>query len=419
MRSKIKIVIILISLALAPARSQVLSLDSILNTIDANNPELKMYEEQIKSYDTYAEGARALEAPQVGGGFFMTPYNTSMWNPDVMSGSNGMGSFMLSAQQMINNPKELSANAKYMQGMSAIDKQMKNASRNELYSMAKMSYYEWMVLKKKIGTLTESESVLAYLIKSAELRYTYGMDKLNSYYKAKAMLGDIQNMKVMTQLEMKEQQINLNTLMNRNKDQVFDVDTLYSIQNYENAVIDTTSISSSRSDYKAIDQNINLLRAKQQYEQSKRLPDFGVKYDHMLAFGTQPQQFSLMAMITIPIAPWSSKMYRSTVKGLNFEIEAVKKQQRSLVNRVAGNLQKLKEQIKSKKQQLELYEKTILPSMKRNYETTQLAYEQNTGELFMALDAWQNLKVAQMGYLDQLKELLLLQVEFENQLEIK
>jgi hypothetical protein len=27
-------------------------------------------------------------------------------------------------------------------------------------------------------------------------------------------------------------------------------------------------------------------------EKTKLLPEFGIKYDHMFAFGTQPQQFS-------------------------------------------------------------------------------------------------------------------------------
>ena len=57
--------------------------------------------------------------------------------------------------------------------------------------------------------------------------------------------------------------------------------------------------------------------------------------------------------------------------------------------------------------------------MKRNYETALLAYEQNTEELFMVLDAWQNLKLVQLGYIDQLQGLLLLQVEYEKQMEIK
>ena len=90
-----------------------------------------------------------------------------------------------------------------------------------------------------------------------------------------------------------------------------------------------------------------------------------------------------------------------------------------MLNNTIGFIENIKSQIKNKKQQIDLYEKTIIPSMRKNYQATLLAYEQNTEELFMALDAWQNLKVSQLGYLDLLNDLLQLQVQYEKQLEIK
>lgn len=399
--------------------AQILNIDSILTAIEKNHPELKMYDAQIKAYNTYATGAKSLDPPQVGAGFFMTPYNIQMWKPDGMTGSNGMGAFMLSAQQMFSNPKKLNANSTYMQGMSNIEKEMKNAMRNELFSMAKMSYYEWQVMKMKIKIINASEDLLSYIIKSTEIRYTYGMDKLNAYYKAKAMLGEMQQMRIMTESEISQKRIELNTLMIKNKDLDFDIDTMFLFKNYEATIDDSSTISTNRSDYRALSQNINLLKSKQAYEYSKRLPDFGVKYDHMFAFGTQPQQFSLMAMMTIPIAPWSSKMYKSSVEALNYDIEAVNNRQQALINNTSGYIHNIQSQIKNKKLQMALYEKTIIPSLRKNYQATLLAYEQNTEELFMTLDAWQNYKIGQLGYLDLISDLLQLQVQYEKQLEIR
>lgn len=399
--------------------SQSLTIDNVLSEIEKNQPELKKFDAKINAYNTYASGAKALDAPQVGAGFFMTPYNPQLWKADPAMNSNGMGAFMLSAQQMIMNPKKLNANAEYMQSMTGIEAQMKGAMKNEMFSMAKMSYFGWVILKRKVRILKESENILNYLIQATELRYKYGMDKLNAYYKAKGMLGDIQTMMAMTNQEIEQKRIELNTLMNRDKNIVFDIDTVILFKDYENTIVDSAVIMSSRSDFKILKQNENLLLAKQSYEKSKRLPDYGLKYDHMLAFGTQPQQFSLMAMVTIPIVPWSSKMYKSTVKGLNYEIEAGKLEQEGFVNMVSGNIENIKIKIKYKKQQIALSEKVVIPSMKKNYETSLIAYEQNTEELFMVLDAWQSLKLMQLNYLDQLMELVELQIQYENQLEIR
>lgn len=416
----IKILFFLLGLVIYPCgiKAQTMSLDSIVNTIKSNNSELEIYDSQIKAYNEYAKGAKSLDPPQVGAGFFMTPYDPKMWMPDAMNNSNAMGSFMISAQQMFMNPKKLNANASYMKSMSGVDSAMQKSMRNELISMAKMNYYEWMFMKKKLVVLNESEELLNYLIKATELKYTYGMDKLNSYYKAKAMLGEMQTMKVMVEQEIKQKIITLNTLMNRDKNKLFDIDTSYVLKNYELNATDSSSIVKNRSDYSILSKNINVLKTKQNYEYSKRLPDFGIKYDHMIAFGTDPQQFSIMAMISIPIVPWSSKMYKSTVAGLNFEIEAEKVKQKSFINQVSGNIENIKVQLKAKKQQITLSEKTILPSMYKNYQTELLAYEQNTEMLFMVLDAWQNLKVVQLMYLDQLMELLSLQIQYEKQMEI-
>lgn len=401
------------------SHSQILGLDSILGIIEANNPELKAYDSRVKALEFYATGARSYEPPQLGAGFFMTPYNVSMWKSDAMTASPGMGAFMITAQQMFTHPKKLRANALFMQSMANVDKEMKNVMRNELFAMAKMNYYEWLVLKKKLAVLKESESLLQYVVKSTEIRYTYSMDPLNAVYKAKAMLGDIQNMSLMTEYEVIRLRIALNTLMNRDQMMLFDIDTTYSIKFHELRPPDTALIRNERSDIRAFEQEIQFLKAKQNYERTKLKPDFGIKYDHMLAFGTQPQQFSIMAMVTIPIAPWSSKMYRSSVQGLNDEIDAVKFRRQSLLNTASGDLYGLTEQIKSKKLQIQLYEKNILPSMKNNQKTVLRAYEQNTEELFMVLDAWQNLKLVQLSYLDLLHELLQLQVQYEKEREIK
>jgi outer membrane protein TolC len=205
--------------------------------------------------------------------------------------------------------------------------------------------------------------------------------------------------------------------MNRDKNIVFDIDTNYTIKNYESETLDTTTISASRSDIKSIDQEIKLAQLKQQLEWSKRLPEFGIKYDNMFAFGTTPNQFSIMGMITIPIVPWSSKMYKSNVAGIKYEIESYQKQKESLVNETSGEIISLQTQIKSKKLQVDLYKNNIIPALEKNYKTTLLAYDQNTEDLFSVLDAWQSLKLGRIEYLEIIKDLLLLQVEFEKQIE--
>jgi outer membrane protein TolC len=68
---------------------------------------------------------------------------------------------------------------------------------------------------------------------------------------------------------------------------------------------------------------------------------------------------------------------------------------------------------------MRLYETQIIPALRKNFQTMQLGYEQNTEELFELFDAWDALNMTQIEYLDQLKAALLLQAELEKILEIK
>ena len=145
-----------------------------------------------------------------------------------------MGQYMISAQQMFPNKKMLNAEQNYMQAMSSVEKEKKNASLNELYAAAKQNYYQLIIIKKKLAVLDQDEKLLDFMIKNAELRYKNNLGKISAYYKAKASLGNIQSMQIMLENEMVQKRIMLNTLMNRDKTITFDIDTTYTIKDYSN-----------------------------------------------------------------------------------------------------------------------------------------------------------------------------------------
>jgi len=396
---------------------QTMSFQEILRTIDKNNPSLKVYDSKAKALNKYAEGARALDPPKVSAGLFMAPYDASLWKSSDVGGP-GMGSFMISAEQMFTNPSKLDANEDYMRSMASEMSQTRKAIRNELFRTAAMNYIEWQIMKRKRLIVQESENLLNYTLKSAEIKYRYGLDKLGSYYKAKGAVGEIQAMALMIDGQTLENRTALNTLMNRSKELPFDIDTLYSIRQLDSMAVDTNAFISHRSDYKALEESIKILRARKGLEQSKLLPDFGVRYDHMFAFGAQPQQLSLMFMVTLPFAPWSASNYDASVSAIDDEIIALESQQQSLVNDALGTIRRQQVVLKSRHQQLEMYDRTIIPSMRQNYETSVLSFEQNTEDLFVVLEALNNLKLAQLTRLDILQQMLGMQAEIETQLEL-
>jgi len=181
---------------------------------------------------------------------------------------------------------------------------------------------------------------------------------------------------------------------------------------------DTTTLSSKRSDVQQINERIEMMRLNQQFQRSQAKPDFRIRFDHMDPRGEgMPQQFSVMAMVSIPIAPWSSKMYKAEVKGMQYDIEAMKKNREALLIESRGMIAGMAMQLTRMQQQLNNYQTKIIPSLRKNYETLMLAYEENREQLPMVTDGWEALNMAQVEYLEKLESYYNMIVNYEKELE--
>jgi len=397
---------------------QKLTLDSIFSTISYNNPQLKMYDAQIRSQDAAAAGARNWEAPQLSTGFWMTPYDPNLWKRQS-NGSTGMGQYMVSVEQMFPNGKKQETEEKYMLAMSSVVKENKSASLNELNAAAKQNYYEWVIIKKKLDILDQNQKLLDFMIKNAELRYQNNLGKVGAYYKAKASLGNLENSRLQFENEIVQKRIILNTLMNRDKSIQFDIDTLFQLKNYDSLSLDSSSIVNARSDIRAIDKDIQLTSLQKDVEKSKLKPEFGVRYDNMFGFGGFPLQYSLMGVVKLPMARWSSRSSKANVISLDWKAEALNQQRQMMINIATGMSYSIQTEIISKQKQIKVFMNNIIPALRRNFQSLLIAYEQNTEELFTLYDAWETLNITQLEYLDQVKQILLMQVELERIREVK
>jgi outer membrane protein TolC len=404
------------------SNAQTMKLDAIIDSITVSHPVVRMYNNEIRSMDEAAKGAKSWMPPEFSSGLWMTPYNPALWKKmdDGMGGfKEGMGQYMIGGQQMFPNKQKQNADAKYMEAMSSVEKEKKNATLNELINDAKQFYYEWMILKKKLAILDQNEKLLDFMIKNAEIRYKNGLEKISAYYKAKAALGNVQNMRLMFESDIKEKRIRINSLMGRNAMINFDIDTTYQLNDYSSMVFDSTLLYNNRSDLKAIDKDITLTWLKQETERQSLKPQFGIRYEHMFGFGGLPMQFSLMGMVKLPLTKWSSKMSKANMESLKWKASALQSQKEMMLNEYSGMAYGMRNELELKRKQLKLYDENIIPALRKNYKTMQLGYEQNTEELFMLYDAWETLYMTQLEYTELLNQALKLQVTIERLIERK
>ncbi|MBB6109966.1 Outer membrane protein TolC [Mucilaginibacter lappiensis] len=390
----------------AKAQIQRLPLDSVVARV-ADNPALQALVAKASAQDAYATGAKNLNAPKISAGQYQVPYQFS---------PNG-GSFMIQAEQMFINPAKLKAKEDYMKGISKVTAEDKNYLKNQLVAQAKQYYYERVVLEKKLALLQHSQSLLEYMLKDANIRLTYGKEKLSNIYKAKADLYELDNIRDQLNTEITQKNIMLNTLMNRDKQTTFTVDTAITLREYESTLTNTATLANTRSDIKSINRNIELQTLNAKVEYSKRKPDFGIQAAHMISYGGYANQYILMASVTIPIVPWASKEYKANLKGIRYEVEELQQRKMDALNQAQGQLASIRTDMGSKKKQISNYQQNIIPALQNGYKTALLAYDQNTGDLPSVLIVIKDLQMSRMSALDRLQELLTLQVAYERENE--
>ena len=415
MKSNIKLTAVVIGLlATLPSLAQrPVKLDSILKVVNENNPMLKNFRYRAEAMTSFAAGAKSLMAPEVGGGPWMLPYPGTK----VMD-ERDKGQIMLSVQQKFTNPAKLRANQSYLNSKSAIEKADETFTYNELRAIAKTAFYQWLVLEKKKQVLQENEEIIRLVLKISQVRYPYNQSKLGNIFKAEGRLNEVLNMILMNDNEIIQKNILLNQLMNIPKELRFVIDTTEQYRNFAPELVDTLTFAQTRSDVKKIDKTIQSMRFSQALESAQSKPDFTISYNHMIPRGTgMPGQYMLLGMISIPIAPWSSKMYKSNVKGMGGQIEAMKRERESMLNELQGMTAGMVNEINTLNQQISNYEKRIIPVLRKNYETLMLAYQENREELPIVIDAYETLIMSQSQYLDTLRKYYEMIVNYEKLLE--
>lgn len=421
MKSSIKRIILFTGTWLgliAWANAQVISLDSVLLLIEKQNPMLQEYDNKVKALNTYAEGAKSWMAPMVGAGTFMTPYPGQMLMAEGPVESPDRGSVMFSIEQEIPNPAKLNANQNYLASRASVEQEGRSLQFNALRAEAKTYYYQWLVEEEKMKILTENERIMELMLKLSRIRYPYNQGSLGNIYKAEGRLHEVQNMQLMTQGDIDETRSRLRSLMNLAPDAQIMVDTTVEVRYVPDHIIyDTAALADQRSDLRQIDKTIQVMRLNQQLQRFQAKPDFRIRFDHMQPLGNMPAQFTAMAMISIPIAPWSSKMYKSEVKGMQYDIEAMKKGREAMLIEARGMLAGMAAQLTRMQKQLENYRSKIIPSLRKNYQTLMLAYEENREQLPIVIDAWEALNMAQMEYLEKMQDYYNMIVSYEKELE--
>lgn len=406
------LVLLLLNVKETDAQVQVLSIDEVLETINKRNPMLQESEYKVKALEEYASGAKSWMPPMIGVGPYWYPYP----GEKLMSPAEE-GMYMATIEQDIPNPAKLKAKKNYMESRASVEQEARAVRLNQLRAEAKNYYYRWLTAEKKKSVLRENIKIAETMLKLARIRYPYNQGSLGSIYKAEGRLHEVENMIVMLNGDIEESSSRLKALMNLDYNDSIMIDTATVVRiRPEILSYDTADLSLERRDIRQMDRTIESMRLNQRLQSMGAKPDFKIRFEHMDPKGAgMPRQYSLMAMVTIPIAPWSSKMYKSETNAMKYEIEAMKRSREAILLETRGMLSGMSKKISRMEQQLSNYELKVIPALKRNYQTLMIAYEENKEDLPMVVDAWEALNMAQITHLEKLTDYYEMIVKYENE----
>lgn len=409
---RITALLLLLPFYAAAQQDPVLSLDTVLQRIDKNNLLLQSYGLRAESYKHTADAATAWMAPMIGVGTFMTPYPGQKLMDD-----GDKGAVMVQLEQDIPNMAKLNANKRYIASKGKVENETRGVTLNDYKAQAKRLYFGWLVAQQKINVLQQNEKIMQMMKKIEEIRYPYNQSKLGSVYKTTAKLEENTNMIRMQKGDIARSRAWLNSLMNRRGNDSFTIDTNYQPVFVPAATIDTSSLASARNDIKKMDYSIQSMQLNIEAMKKQVRPDFKVRFDHMSPLTKMmPKAYSVMGMVSIPIAPWSSKMYKSEVKGMEYEILAMGKEKAAMLQETQGMLYGMQFEIQSMQKRIEAMEEKIIPSLQKTLDVSFLSYRENKMELPEVIDSWEALTMMQTNVLDEKLKLYLMIADYEKEL---
>jgi hypothetical protein len=409
------ILFITLAFASVPVIAQdtaVLRLDTILARIEQSHPLLQSYGLKAEGFKYSAEAATAWMAPMVGLGTFMTPYPFQKIMED-----RDKGNIMLQLEQDIPNAAKLRTKKAYIASQADGLLAERGVSLNELRAQAKTQYYSWLMALERIRVLDEAIVLMEMMKKIEEVRYPYNQSPLSGVFKAESRVEENRNMKRMYEGEIQKARAWLNALMNRKGTDFFLIDTTHSVSFMPQLVYDTLQLAASRKDIARMNADINSMQLGIYSMRQEKKPDFRIRFDHMTPISSMmPNAFSAMGMVSIPIAPWSKRMYKNEIKAMELNVLAMQKEREAMLQETQGMLYGMQSEILVMQKRIENFGTKVIPALERSLDADFQLYQENKQQLAVVISDWEALVMMKMNLVDEKSRLYKMMVNYEKEL---
>ncbi len=360
--------------------------------IDAarNNPGLRAADAKAQSTAASVKGEKSLDPPLVAVEFYQAPVK-SFPNPfkDQME-------YDYSIQQMIPFPGKLGATADAQRKRTEMLKADRRTLEQDIIRNVKNAFYEVYLLDRRMEINRETQTLVREFVDIARKQYELGTGKQSDILRAQTEFSSLVNDSIILRQQRTSMAGTLNALCNRPvtaeigripeiepQTPEYDLNTLVELARKH------------RPELRALQSGVEMQQAERSAAAREYLPDFMVRgtYKQMMHSN---DDWSLMAGVTVPVAPWSFGKYSSGTARSEANLSAARAEVENMKNMIAAEVNDALQKVASGKDRLIFSKKTAIPQARQTLESALAAYGTGKQEFLMLIDIQRMLATAKL-----------------------
>tara|TARA_R110002126_G_scaffold3477_2_gene19835 strand:+ start:31389 stop:32669 length:1281 start_codon:yes stop_codon:yes gene_type:complete len=379
--------IILLSSSFITAQTpdSVLVLDTVIQKVLTQNPELQSSYEGWRASKTRISQEEALPDPTLGLNMMNLPVNSFSFSQEPMTGK------QITFMQPFPFPGKLGLKGKIAESESEVALQQYQELQNQLVKKTKQAYYDLFYIDRAIATVKSNQELLKEFVKIAETRYSVGSGLQSDVLRAQVALSKMIDRELKLRQQRESVQANLNALMNEPADRPLAKPFVQVVTNQTLNLNSLVQMADSTSPLLTAWKTM-IERSSQQVELARksRYPDFsvGVAYTQRneLESGMKGYDF-FSAMFNIKVPLYQNKKQDKKIQQSQINQSSVEYRYQNIERSLEQRLQQSLTDVEKNKRLLELYETGIIPQAEESLESSLAGYQNGNVDFLSLLDS--------------------------------
>jgi len=252
--------------------------------------------------------------------------------------------------------------------------------------------------QRRLDVNAENQSLLNQIIESARAKYSVGITPQGDVLKAQVELAKLQNERATLEQELHAAEAMMNALRSvRSTTPIGRVEDISPQQFLAPLDEMNRRALSSRPELRGMKYEIEMNKAELAVSQRERFPDIMIRgmYKQMRE-GTD--FWAGMVGINFPLAPWAWGKYSQRIEENALNVRVGEQSLTDMENMVQFEVRDAWTKVQSRWQQVDRYQRTILPQAEQTLQSTLASYQTDKVDFLTLLDSYRLLQMFRMEY---------------------